>query len=183
MGENKKEVYEQDYNIQTTIDNHMGITLNIDANNDPTDHYQLKPQIESLKNKDYDLNGVRILADSVYGTTDALNYLYDNELDALIPNRKQAILNKNKPQKEKNKKYHAYEFKMNYTTNTMTYPHGKELKPDPEYKSKGIKYINKEACKNCPDKNKCTDNDYKYIIDKKTNNQRKMGGKNGETRK
>jgi hypothetical protein len=63
---------------------------------------------------------------------------------------------------------------MNYTTNTITCPHGKELKPDPEYKNEGIKYINKEACKNCPDKNKCTDNDYRYIIDKKTNNQRKM---------
>jgi transposase len=101
---NKKGVFEQGYNIQTTIDSYKGIRLNTSASNDPTDHHQLKPQIETLKNKGYDLNGVTILADSIYGTTDALDYIYDNKLNALIPSRKQAVQNKNKPLKTKNKK-------------------------------------------------------------------------------
>jgi hypothetical protein len=80
----------------------------VDVVNDPTDH-QLIQQIENLKNNGFDLTKGKILADSIYGTNEALEYLEKNGLDAYIPSRKQATLNK-KHHDKTSEKYHKYDF-------------------------------------------------------------------------
>ncbi|GAA5818051.1 MAG: conserved hypothetical protein [Methanobrevibacter sp. CfCl-M3] len=177
---NKQGVLELDHNLQLIVDTTEGIILSVDAVNDPTDHHQFKPQIENLKNAGYELNNTKILADSIYGTTKALEYIEKEKLDAYIPSRKQATKNKNKTKKKDNlKKYHKHEFTYDYEKNIFKCPKGAELKAEHEYTDGNIKYCNKKACMECSNefKSKCTNENYRIIKDKKTQQQKDMENK------
>jgi membrane-associated HD superfamily phosphohydrolase len=94
---NKKGKTELSYNIQTITDCDSGLILHSSITQDPTDHYQLIPQIENLKkNPLLNINDSRILTDTAYNTKEGIKYLYENGIDAYIPNKKQASENKNK---------------------------------------------------------------------------------------
>jgi hypothetical protein len=80
----KKHAKEQGLNSQFTVDSDSGIVLGVDVVSDPTDHHQLILQIENLQNNGFDLTNTKILADSIYGTKEALEYLEKNGLDAYI---------------------------------------------------------------------------------------------------
>lgn len=142
-----------------------------------TDHHQFKPQIENLKNAGYELNNTKILADSIYGTVEALEYIEKEKLDAYIPSRKQATKNKNKTKKKNNpKKFHKHEFTYDYEKDIFKCPNGAELKAEYEYGDGNIKYCNEKACMECSNefKSKCTNENYRIIKDKKTQQQKDM---------
>ena len=94
---NKKGKTELSYNIQNIVDCDPGIIIQSSLTQDPTDHYQLKPQLKKLfENKDLNLENSKFLADTAYNTQEGIEHLYENGIDGYIPNKKQASENKNK---------------------------------------------------------------------------------------
>ena len=152
---NKKGKTELSYNIQNFVDCGSGIILQSFVTQDPTDHYQLIPQIEKLKqNPNFNIENSKILLDTGYNTQKGIEYLYKNELDGYVPSRKQASENKNK----KFKKYAKAKFHYNHEKDQYTCPERQILPCKNKYtennKTKKVYYTNK--CKNCPMKDECT---------------------------
>jgi len=90
------------------VDHDSGIILASNITQDPTDHYQLIPQIEQIKETLGPLlDDTKLSADNGYFTEDNLKYLAENNLDGYISNRKQATevkkgLKKDKPSSKHN---------------------------------------------------------------------------------
>ena len=174
---NKKGKTELSYNIQNIVECDSGIILQSCTTQDPTDYYQLIPQLENLKqNPHVDLKNSKVLADCAFNTQEAIEYLYKNEIDAYIPNKKQASANKNK----KFKKYAKAKFHYNYEKNHYTCPEGHILPHKKTYiknnKVKKVYYTNE--CKKCPMKKECTPrSNYRIITHYNTHYQDLMAQK------
>ena len=107
---NKKGKTELSYNIQNIVDCESGIIIQSSLTQDPTDHYQLKPQIGKLiENTDLNFENSKFLADTAYNTQEGIKYLYENGIDAYIPNKKQTSENKNKKFKKYAKAHFTYD--------------------------------------------------------------------------
>ena len=160
---NKKGKTELSYNIQNFVDCESGFILQSFITQDPTDHYQLIPQIENLEqNPHINIENSKIIADTGYNTQKGIEYLYKNDFDAYIPNRKQAGENKNK----KFKKYAKANFQFDYEKNQYICPEGHILHYKNSYgennKIKKVYYTNQ--CKNCPAKSECCPKSHYRII-------------------
>jgi len=82
---NKKGKKELSYNIQNFVDCDSGFILQSFLTQDPTDHYQLIPQIENLMlNPDLNIENSKILMDTAYNTQEGIKFLYENDLDGFI---------------------------------------------------------------------------------------------------
>jgi hypothetical protein len=157
------------------VDCEHGIILKMTVTQDPTDHYQLIPQIKTLQKiiGEGNLKKSNILADNGYNTQKNIEYLYKNELKGFIPNRQQASQNK----KRNLKQFSKVNFTYNHDNDTYKCPQNHPLplknKCNTENKSKKVYYINK--CKNCDFKTECTPgSNYKIITNYSTNYQDKM---------
>jgi transposase len=174
---NKKGKTELSYNIQNFVDCDSGFILQSFVTQDPTDHYQLIPQIENIiQNPNIDIDGSKILADNGYNTQEAIEYLYENDIDGFIPNKKQASENKNK----EFKKYAKAHFQYNYEKDQYICPEGHILPYKNTYKenkkTKKVYYTNK--CKNCPMKTECSPkSNYRIILHYNTKYQDLMSQK------
>ncbi|MGV8144338.1 MAG: IS1182 family transposase, partial [Methanothermobacter sp.] len=88
---NKKHQWELSYNMQIAVDHDYGIILASSITQDPTDHYQLIPQIEQVKQNIGPLpDDISLSADNGYSTQENLEYIEENQIDAYIPTKKQA---------------------------------------------------------------------------------------------
>ncbi|MDR2830427.1 MAG: hypothetical protein LBB45_05250 [Methanobrevibacter sp.] len=94
---NKKGKKELSYNIQNTVDCDNGFILQSKVVVDPTDQYQFNEQLKILKERNIgDISESKILADSMYNTSESMKYIHENGYNAFIPNRTQATTAKNK---------------------------------------------------------------------------------------
>jgi transposase len=171
---NKKGKSELSYNIQNFVDCDSGFILRSSLTQDPTDHYQLIPQIENLMNNpDLNLENTKFLMDTAYNTQEGIEYLYTHDLDGYIPNKKQASENKNK----KFGKYAKANFQYNHEKNQYTCPIGQILPFKNSYvRNKKVYYTN--DCKNCSVKNECSPkSNYRIISHYGTNYQDLMAQK------
>jgi hypothetical protein len=110
---NKKNQSEFAYNFQIATDHETGIILVSNINQDPTDHYQLIPQIEQIKETLGSIpTHTKFSADNGYFTKDNLKYLSLNQLDAYIPNKQQA--HESKKSYKKDKPFSKYKFTSAY---------------------------------------------------------------------
>ena len=158
---NKKGHIELSYNIQNITDCDSGIIIRSSLEQDPTDHYQAKKQLEKLmQNPNINIDQAKILMDTGYNTEEAIKFFYEEGLDVYIPNKKQASENKNK----KLGKYAKANFQYNYEKNHYICPQGHILPHKNSYnENKKVYYTNK--CKNCPNKKQCTPkSNYRIII-------------------
>jgi len=151
---NKKGKIEQSFNVQNTVDLKEGIILRTDVVQDQTDHYQLKPQIEGLKeNLNEDLKNSKILADNGFNTGESIEYLHESGLDGFIPSRAQASKDKSNT-----RPFSKANFQYNIDKNHYICPNNKILPYQNTYKDKRkekkVYYTNE--CKNCQYKNECT---------------------------
>jgi transposase len=171
---NKKGKFELSYNIQNIVDCDSGFILQSLLTQDPTDHYQLKPQIKNLiQNPNINIENSNILADTAYNTHEGIKFLYENNLNGFIPNKKQASENKNK----KFKKYAKANFQYKHDKNHYICPEGQILPYKNTYK-KNKKIYYTHHCKNCPVKTKCSPkSNYKIITHYSTKYQDLMAQK------
>jgi hypothetical protein len=171
---NKKGKFELSYNIQNIVDCDSGYILQSSLTQDPTDHYQLIPQIGNLRlNPDINIENSKILMDTAYNTKEGIQYLYANDLDGFIPNKKQASENKNK----KFKKYAKANFQYDYEKNQYICPKGQILPYQNSYgENKKVYYTNQ--CKNCHAKAECSPkSNYRIITHYATDYQDLMAQK------
>lgn len=86
---NKKGKTEFAYNFQATVDTVSGLIIGGSVVQDPTDHYQLKPQISCVEeNLGTLLPGTKISGDNGYFNGDNLRYLNLRGFDGYIPDKK-----------------------------------------------------------------------------------------------
>lgn len=86
---NKKNQWEFDYNLQIVVDDYKGIMLSIGISNNPTDFYELIPQIMQIKENIGELpENTQISPDNGYSTDENIEYLEENQLDGYISSRK-----------------------------------------------------------------------------------------------
>ena len=112
---NKKNRIELSYNLQLTVDYDSGIILANTVTQDPTNHYQLIPQIEQIIETLGPLNDdTTISADNGYYTKMNLQYLENSELNGYIPNIKQ--VHEYKKHFINNKPYSKHNFEYDYKT-------------------------------------------------------------------
>jgi hypothetical protein len=154
---NKKNRMELSYNLQIAVDYDSGIILANTVTQDPTDHYQLIPQIEQTIETIGPLpDDTAISADNGYFTKINLQYLDINELDGYIPNRKQVY--ESKKHFINNKPYSKHNFTYNYENDFYLCPNNEKLEYKKTYNYNNINmhqyYTNK--CLNCPNQLECT---------------------------
>jgi len=144
---NKKNRMEFSYNMQIAVDYDSGIILASTVTTDPTDHYQLIPQIEQINDTiGYLPVDVKISADNGYFTQTNLQYLDDNELDGYIPNRKQVY--ESKPRLKKYKPFSKHNFKYDYMEDFYICPNNKILHYQKTYEYDGV-YRRQYYCSDC----------------------------------
>ena len=154
---NKKNRIELSYNMQIAVDYDSGIILANTVTQDPTDHYQLIPQIENTIESVGQLpDDTAISADNGYFTKTNLQYLDENELDGYIPNRKQVY--ESKKHFINNKPYSKHNFKYDQQKDLYICPHNQVLKYKKTYKYNNVNmrqyYTNK--CLKCTNQLECT---------------------------
>ena len=93
MMNKKKNKWEWDYNAQIIVDEYKGIILSSYITQNPTDHFELIPSIEQLKNnltRIYDElpSNFQFSADNGYSTDENTTYLEEKGLDEYISTRK-----------------------------------------------------------------------------------------------
>lgn len=162
---NKKNLMEFSYNMQIAVDYDSGIILASTITNEPTDHYQLIPQIEQIVETIGQIPTYTcISADNGYYTGENLEYLDENSLDGYIPNRKQVY--ETKPRLKKNKPFSKHNFKYNCKEDFYICPNDKKLTYQKTYKYKNARmrqyYCN--DCLNCKDQLKCVGKDRLRVI-------------------
>jgi hypothetical protein len=162
---NKKNRMELSYNMQIAVDYDSGIILANSVTQDPTDHYQLIPQIEHTIDTIGPLpDEIAINADNGYFTKTNLQYLDINELDGYIPNRKQA--HESKKHFKTYKPFSKHNFIYNYEKDFYLCPNNEKLEYKKTYQYNNIHmrqyYTNK--CLNCTNQLECTGKNRVRII-------------------
>ncbi len=162
---NKKGRMEFSYNMQIAVDHNSGIILASTITQDPTDHYQLIPQIEQIIETIGPLPSfTKISADNGYYTKNNLQYLAKNKLDGYIPNRKQVY--ESKKHFKKNKPFSKYNFRYNHNKDVYICPNNKQLKYKKTYSYKEVlmRQYYCSDCLKCSDQEKCVGKDRVRII-------------------
>ena len=162
---NKKNRMELSYNMQIAVDYDSGIILSNTVTQDPTDHYQLIPQIEhTIETLGPLPDNTAISADNGYFTKTNLQYLDENEFDGYIPNRKQVYESKN--YFTNNKPYSKHNFKYDHQNDLYICPNNQILKYKQTYQYNNINmrqyYTNK--CLKCTNQLECAGKNRVRII-------------------
>ena len=153
---NKKNRLELSYNSQITVDRDSGIIVANDVTQDPTDHHQLKPQIESMEEN---LGGLperlKMSFDNGYYSGSNLQYLEKRGIDGYIPDNKQA--QKMKGKKHEDNPYSKDKFGFDAEKDCFICPQGEVLSIKRKYNYNGkVQYSYSGAnCHKCPDQVKC----------------------------
>ena len=149
------------YNIQSAVDYDTKLICAVNVTQSPTDHYEL-PQIADKAIKNLGKIPEHMSADTIYLNPTSLSYFKNNNIDGLIPTRKQS---KEKIGKLNKNPFHKDHFEYDGENDAFKCPAGQYLtfynqytieSKDPE-KPEKIKrlYNNYEACKNCKFKKDC----------------------------
>ena len=149
------------YNVQSAVDYDPKLICAVNVTQSPTDHYEL-PQIADKAIKNLGKIPEHMSADTIYLNPTSLSYFKNNNIDGLIPTRKQS---KEKIGKLNKNPFHKDHFEYDGENDAFKCPAGQYLtfynqytieSKDPEKPDK-IKrlYNNYEACKNCKFKKDC----------------------------
>ena len=149
------------YNIQSAVDYDTKLICAVNVTQSLTDHYEL-PQIADKTIKNLGKTPEHMSADTIYLNPTSLSYFKNNNIDGLIPTRKQS---KEKIGKLNKNPFHKDHFEYDGEKDAFKCPSGEYLTfynqytietKDPEKPDK-IKrlYNNYEACKNCKYKKDC----------------------------
>ena len=149
------------YNVQSAVYYDTKLICAINVTQNPTDHYEL-PEIADKAIKNMNKKPKHISADSIYLNQISLSYLANNNIDGLIPTRKQS---KQRIARLNSNPFHKDHFGYDFEKDAFLCPNNKYLYFYKEYvehngdsnKYDKIKrlYNNYSACKNCECRSKC----------------------------
>ena len=132
------------HNVQIAVDNKADLVVEIDVTSSPADQGQLSNMAIKSK-KELDVEELTALADKGYWNGEELKKCEENNITAIVSS----------PKEQGNRGYRKSDFKYNKQNDTYICPMGKIL-----YKSgyTETRYNNPKACKECPNREKCTKN-------------------------
>jgi hypothetical protein len=153
---NKKNKIEFSYNSQISVDHKSGIILSNSVTQDPADHKQLIPTIEKIIETIGPLpKNTSLSVDNGYYTLENLVYIHKNNINAYIPNRKQAT--EAKTNIKHTNHFSKHNFKYDYKNNLYICLNNQKLPYQTIYEYNGkIReqyYTNK--CLKCSDQHEC----------------------------
>ena len=145
---NKKSKWEFDYNLQIGVDDYKGIIVSSSLTQNPTDVFELIPQIEQIKSIFGELPpNTQISADNGYSTNENIDYLAENQLDGYISTRK--LSRKQKKINKKDKPFGKDKFIFDLGKNTYVCPIGQTLENQRTLKNKPRTIYWTNNCKIC----------------------------------
>ena len=132
------------HNVQIGVDNKEHLVVAVDVTSNPADQGELS-NIAIQSKEEMKVEELIALADKGYWNGEELKKCEENNIKAIV----------SKPEEVGNVGYKRSDFKYNESKDCYICPEGKEL-----YKTgkKKIVYKNPKACKQCPQRNKCTKN-------------------------
>ena len=164
------------YNVQVVTDVESGFIIHCDVIQNPVDVNSLIPEIKSTQdNLKCDLSDSLILADNGYYNEKNLDFLEENGIDGLIPNRHQSMKSKNK--NKENKPFGKVNFTYDHKNNAYICPNNKILPYKQSYYRNGstTELFYTDDCRLCSYQIKCAGRDrYKVITDYTSVSRRKM---------
>ncbi len=177
MGKNGKGL-NVGYNVQSAVDSKNDLIVEMNVTSNPADHGQLGEMAKKVK-KTLEVEGFTALADKGFYNGEDLKECRENNVTAIV-----AKQNPSYP-KEQQEQFHTENFKHDKEDDTYICFHGAKLYPQVKENGKRIDYSNKEACKNCPDREKCTKGKYRRIskneyadeyreVDERTRNNKEL---------
>ena len=143
------------YSITTTTDTKADIITNIQVNEEDNDAEALIPAIKGSDEKSGH-GHVVIVADPAFSSIDNLEELEEQNIDALIPDKRMEAERRDELAKGE---YDRSKFTYEPATNVYTCPAGEHLEKSGEATINGRsydKFSNKEACPACENKAACT---------------------------
>lgn len=168
------------YNIQSSVDTTTKLICAINITQNPTDHDEL-PEIVEKTIENTKKEPKVVSADTGYHNPTSIEYLHEKNIQGAIPDRKQTHKQQDKISTNP---YHKDHFKYNYDEDTFTCPEKQKLYFKYEYQRPAQKegkpnrverkYMNYEACKNCPSRQKCTKSSHRIISEFANVNTLKM---------
>ena len=161
-GKNKKGVYQSVYNVIFASNSDSKFILANNIADSYVDTNQLQPMVEKLKDMDLIMKDTTMSADSIFNTGKALQYLEDENIKGLIPDKYEASVSKNKDYEAENK-YHKHNFTYDLENDYYTCPEGNILPFKKQYKDGKRAYYN-NLCKNCHAKEECAKNQNTRVI-------------------
>ena len=157
------------YNIQVCTDTESKLICAVNVVQYPTDHYQI-PALMDQAIENLEITPEILSADNIYRTLGNLYYLKEHNISARIPTKRQS---REMMGKLSSNPFHRDHFEYDEKKNVVICPEKNELTQHGESFGKtqkgGFRYLkktyyNEEACKNCPNKKKCTKSKYKKIV-------------------
>jgi transposase len=139
------------YNVEAAVDDKHNLIIHSEVSQSPVDTNELKPAVEAVK-REFDIDSLNALADKGFYNPKDILHLEKNGVTCYIPKPK----NKSKIADEN---YHLDKFSYSKETNTYICPMGHILSKTSETEKNGILYFiytNKNACKDCNKRDKCT---------------------------
>ena len=134
------------YNVQNVVDSKEHIIVTTDVVTTPADQTQLYAMIEKTAEELEITEKIKVLADKGYWRIDDLIKCHQDErIEAIVA----------APKEQGTPGYRKSDFEYNAETDEYICPMGNILK---RWKGKSATYTNKKACKECPNRGKCTKN-------------------------
>jgi transposase len=137
------------YNMQTAVDGKNGLIAGFDVNDHVSDVNELSGMVTEVK-EDFGVEGFNATADTGYSNGKEIEACERMGVSCHIP----APEPSHQPE---NRRYHRNNFVYDPERNVYTCPEGNEMPQVRVRERDGYKvYSNREACMNCPNKDKCT---------------------------
>lgn len=132
------------HNVQIGVDSKEHLVVAVDVTSSPADQGQLYGMAKRSQ-KALNVEEITVLADKGYWSGNCLKNCEENGIKAIV----------SKPEEAGNVGYKRADFKYNESKDCYICPAGKELYKTGKEK---IVYKNPKACKQCPNRDKCTKN-------------------------
>jgi len=161
-GKNKEGVFQSLYNIIFACDSDSKFVVATGVADSYVDTNQLIPMLEKLKRMGLIRKDTIVSADSIFNNGKALQYLEEEEIKGLIPDKYEASVSKNRDYEAENK-YHKHNFTYDFKKDHYICLEGKILPFKNQYKD-GRKVYYHNECKNCQAKDKCSQKQNTRII-------------------
>lgn len=130
------------HNVQIAVDNKADLVVAVDVTSSPADQGQLSNMAKKAK-EELGAEEITVLADKGYWNGEEIRKCEEEKITTIISS----------PKEPGNKGYKRSNFKYDEEKDSYICPMGEELY---RLKRKGRVYANKEACKNCINREKCT---------------------------
>lgn len=145
------------HNVQIAVDNKAHLVVTVDVTSSPADQGQLSNIAKQTK-KELEVDKITVLADKGYWNGEELKKCAEDNITTSVSSQKE----------QGSKGYQKADFKYNKENDYYVCPMEKIL-----HKTgvKEIKYVNRKACKECPNRERCTSSKNGKAIHKTANDK------------